>query len=113
MIIDHELDSGTLGDWGELFGHPATLFGRCTFGPELDDVRPASAKLPHDHIHGTSMEIGCIDERVEAALSKRLHAVRASNPQQIARAQGRDSGSGLFLDQFAAGSAQKLLDERG
>src|SRR4051812_34263358 len=79
MVVDHERNSGGLGDGQNDFRHATDFVRRRIFGAKLNEVRAASAKLLRDESHVTPVQVRGIDERVEATFSKLFHQKRLMN----------------------------------
>ena len=75
MIVDDEPDVGGRSDWQKFFCERADFIGRGIFGAQLNQVRAAFAELPTNFGRIASVQIGSVNEGVEAAITQGRKAV--------------------------------------
>ena len=73
VVVDDEGDASSAGDGEERFGRLSDFFFRPVFGPKLDEVGAAIAELSGEVGGGAVVQIGAVDEGVEAAVGEGFH----------------------------------------
>jgi len=74
VVVDDEADAGGAGDGEDGFSEAADFIEGGVFGAELDEVGAAVAELAGEAGGVAAVEVGGVDEGVEAAVGQRFHA---------------------------------------
>jgi len=79
MVIDNEPDIGAPGDVKNLFGHVADGVRWGIFCAQLDEIGAAIAELLRHSFGRATVQIGRINEGVEAAIRQRFHGLKITD----------------------------------
>jgi hypothetical protein len=73
VVVDYKPNIRFTDDGQDSFSHASHGVNRRAFGAQLDDIRTPITELLCDGLGCASMQVGCINKRVEFALLERLH----------------------------------------
>ena len=80
VIIDDQVDAGSIGDWHNRFSRSADVIHGGSFRSKLNYIGAASAKLLGDLGGISSMQVSSVNEGVKLALRKRFHYTHEKGP---------------------------------
>jgi hypothetical protein len=74
VVVDHQADAGPLRYGQDGPSHAANLFERRFLGAQLNQIRPAIAKLLRDRFRRPPAQVGSINEGVKPAFMQWSHS---------------------------------------